>query len=115
MEAGDHPEKAWARTARGPVHVGVFVWTGVAQFAVGADIVDGQNIFAGRPESSAVPAKAALQQEAAKPYAPTMADGKEQLLRGEELIHLVAAAAGADHRAHRLRSMVTAFRRDTSS
>src|SRR5271155_4771300 len=91
------------------------VWTGVAQFAVGADIVDGQNIFAGRPESSAVPAKAALQQEAAKPYAPTMADGKEQLLRGEELIHLVAAAAGADHRAHRLRSMVTAFRRDTSS
>src|SRR5271155_3922527 len=81
MEAGDHPEKAWARTARGPVHVGVFVWTGVAQFAVGADIVDGQNIFAGRPESSAVPAKAALQQEAAKPYAPTMAGERTAFAR----------------------------------
>ena len=50
-----------------------------------------------------MPAKAALQKEAAKPDAPAVANGKEELLRGEELIHVVSAAAWADHRAHRLR------------
>lgn len=72
----------------------------MAQFAVGADIVDRQHVFAAHSHRARVPAEAALQEKAAEADAFAMADRKEKLLRGQEIVDLIAAAARPDHGAH---------------
>ena len=94
MKTGDDAEESGAGAARRPIHFGVIGRAGVAQFAVGADIVDRQHIFAARPADHArVPSEATLQKKAAEADAFAMADREEELLRRQKIVDLVSGGS----------------------
>ena len=99
-ERGDHTEETRARTASGPIQVGVILGIAVDLFAVGGDELQSKHALTRRPDDLAVPAVSALQQIAAEANAFAVPGGKEQALRVKFIREDTGDLAGPDARDH---------------
>ena len=61
MESNYHTEEIRARTPRSPKNIGVLSLAGMAQFTLGVDVVDGDDVRARYSISAAIPPETALQ------------------------------------------------------
>jgi hypothetical protein len=102
MEASDHTEESRARSAGGPVQVGVVLGVGVHELARGGHDIDAQHVLATPAPLTRVPSLPALQEVATEPDGRAMAARKDQPVPAQERAQLLTAANGrADGGGHR--------------